>query len=86
MIRLALASVANTAVFPLQDLLGLGGEARMNLPGSAQGNWTWRFDEKSLTPEIEQRLTELTEIYERARDSHTEKPSVDTPREKSAIV
>jgi 4-alpha-glucanotransferase len=66
MIRLALASVANTAVFPMQDLLGLGSEARMNLPGTPSGNWTWRFTWEMLTPEIEQRLREMTETYERA--------------------
>jgi 4-alpha-glucanotransferase len=66
MIRLALASVANTAIFPMQDLLGLGSQARMNLPGTSSGNWTWRFRWEMLTPEIEQRLKELTEVYERA--------------------
>jgi 4-alpha-glucanotransferase len=65
MIRLALASVANTAMFPMQDLLGLGSEARMNLPGTSSGNWTWRFRWEMLTPEIETRLLEMTEMYER---------------------
>jgi 4-alpha-glucanotransferase len=67
MIRLALASVANTAIFPMQDLLGLGSEARMNLPGTSSGNWAWRFSWEMLTPEIEQRLKEITETYERAK-------------------
>jgi 4-alpha-glucanotransferase len=44
MIRAACNSVAAMAVFPLQDVLGLGGEHRMNLPGSTEGNWAWRFD------------------------------------------
>jgi 4-alpha-glucanotransferase len=66
MIRLALASVAQTAVFPMQDLLGLGGDARMNLPGSAEGNWGWRFRWDQITSSIEQRLREMTETYERA--------------------
>ena len=43
MLRLALMSVANTAIFPLQDLLDLPSEARMNIPGTAFGNWGWRF-------------------------------------------
>ena len=43
LIRLALASVADTAIVPLQDVLGLGSEARMNVPGRAEGNWGWRF-------------------------------------------
>jgi 4-alpha-glucanotransferase len=67
MIRLALASVANTAIFPMQDLLGLGSQARMNLPGTPSGNWTWRFRWELLTPEIEQELKRLTETYERAK-------------------
>lgn len=69
LIRLAIASVANTAIFPLQDVLGLGNEARMNLPGTAEGNWQWRFRREMITPEIEQRLYELTELYQRTRRS-----------------
>ena len=44
MIRAASNSVANVAVFPLQDVLGLDGTHRMNLPGTGDGNWTWRFE------------------------------------------
>lgn len=65
MIRLALASVAETAIFPLQDLLGLGTEARMNTPGTAEGNWTWRFEWDQITPDAEKRLAEMTAVYER---------------------
>jgi len=64
-IRLALSSVARIAIFPLQDVLGLGTEARMNLPGTSQGNWEWRFTPDMLTPTIRERLRELTRIYER---------------------
>lgn len=64
-IRLALASVADLAIFPLQDVLGLGTEARMNTPGKPDGNWTWRCGEEMLTVEIENRLRDLTEIYGR---------------------
>jgi len=52
-------SPAQTAVIPLQDILGLGAEARMNRPGQAKGNWRWRLDEKSLTPELARTLAEL---------------------------
>ena len=62
-IRTVLASVANTAVVPLQDLLGLGTEARMNLPNSTEGNWAWRF--QALDPELALRLKELTKLYGR---------------------
>ncbi len=65
-IRGVLASVANTAVVPLQDVLGLGTEARMNLPNSTAGNWSWRFEKGALTADIAARLKELTELYGRA--------------------
>jgi 4-alpha-glucanotransferase len=65
LIRAVLASVANTAVVPLQDLLGLGTEARMNLPNSTEGNWSWRFQSGHLTDEIARRLEQLTEVYGR---------------------
>lgn len=60
LIALALRSPANTAIYPLQDILGLGSEARMNVPGRENGNWSWRFEWKQLSPEIEQRLGRLT--------------------------
>jgi 4-alpha-glucanotransferase len=65
MIRAAWASVADTAVVPLQDVLGLGSRARMNLPASERGNWQWRFRAGSLTKRISDRLRELTELYGR---------------------
>jgi 4-alpha-glucanotransferase len=65
MIRLLLMSVANLTVFPLQDLLGLGSEARMNLPGTAVGNWSWRATRPQLSPTLAQRLLQLNRIYER---------------------
>jgi 4-alpha-glucanotransferase len=67
LIRLALASVADLAIIPLPDLLGLGPEARMNRPSSESGNWSWRCLESQLTPEIAARLGGLTEIYGRNR-------------------
>jgi 4-alpha-glucanotransferase len=67
MVRAALASVAGLALFPMQDLLGLGSEARMNLPGSATGNWAWRFEEGALSPALAERLAGLTRTYGRAR-------------------
>jgi 4-alpha-glucanotransferase len=70
-IRSVFASVANTAVVPLQDLLGLGTEARMNLPNSTEGNWSWRFDAGALTADIAKRLKELTELYGRSSPERT---------------
>jgi 4-alpha-glucanotransferase len=60
MIRAALASPANTAIIPAQDLLELGSEARMNFPGIAKGNWGWRLKDGALTRELAQRLRRLT--------------------------
>ena len=65
LIRLALASVADTAIIPLQDILNLGSEARMNLPGAAEGNWEWRALPDQVNPARVQRLAELTSLYGR---------------------
>jgi len=64
-IRTALASVADLALFPLQDLLGLGSEARMNLPARAEGNWIWRLAEDQLPAGPAERLRRLTRLYGR---------------------
>lgn len=63
--RAVLASIADTAIIPLQDVLGLGSEARMNLPGTARGNWRWRFRPGALTPDLAARLLELNRAYDR---------------------
>jgi len=65
MIRLAFSSVADTAVIPLQDILGLDSRARMNLPGKAEGNWQWRFQKGQLDRQTQDRYAELTAIYSR---------------------
>jgi 4-alpha-glucanotransferase len=64
--RLALMSVADTAIIPMQDVLGLGSEARMNLPGTGRGNWRWRFTFGMLTDETRDMLRDLTNIYDRS--------------------
>ncbi|HEX7959154.1 MAG TPA: 4-alpha-glucanotransferase [Terriglobales bacterium] len=64
-IRALMASVADTVIFPLQDVLGLGTEARMNTPSKLGGNWRWRFVDDMLTNDICLHLKELTTIYER---------------------
>ncbi len=69
LIRLALMSVADTAIIPLQDILGLGSEARMNTPATTRGNWEWRFTTDVLTPQITERLGELTCLYGRQTTS-----------------
>lgn len=65
-IRLAMMSVANLAIVPMQDILGLGEESRMNYPSTTAGNWLWRLLPTQLTPELTQRLSGMTEIYGRA--------------------
>lgn len=65
-LRAVMASVADTVIFPLQDVLGLGEEARINRPSHSQGNWGWRMAGDALTPEIEARLKALTKMYGRA--------------------
>ncbi len=67
LIRLTLASVARMSVMPLQDVLGLGTAARMNMPGTTAGNWRWRLAPSLLTPEVTQRLRGLIETYGRTR-------------------
>jgi 4-alpha-glucanotransferase len=67
LIALACRSRANTAVFPLQDLLGLGTEARMNVPGVEGGNWRWRFTWDQLTDEIVQRMYDINHWAHRVR-------------------
>jgi 4-alpha-glucanotransferase len=64
-IRTVLASVANMAIIPLQDVFGLGSEARMNLPGTVSGNWKWRYRADTLTKEIREKLQGLTLLYDR---------------------
>jgi 4-alpha-glucanotransferase len=58
-------SVADIVIFPMQDLLGLGGEARMNRPATAGGNWQWRFLPEQVTESLVERLGKMTEIYGR---------------------
>jgi 4-alpha-glucanotransferase len=65
MLRALFASVADTVVAPVQDLLGLGSEARMNTPGIAEGNWLFRVAAGALTPALADRLRALTEAYGR---------------------
>jgi 4-alpha-glucanotransferase len=65
MMRLALGSVADLAIIPVQDVLGLGTEARMNRPGTASGNWTWRLAPGALTAAHARRLRGLSETYGR---------------------
>ena len=65
LVRIAWGSVGDLAIAPLQDLLGLGTEARMNTPGTAVGNWCWRLRAELLTDAVRENLRAMTEAYQR---------------------
>lgn len=66
MIRMALTSVADVAIIPLQDLLGLGSEDRMNSPGKPEGNWAWRYRSEVLDEGLREKFRELVRLTNRA--------------------
>ncbi len=68
LIKLALQSVANVAIVPFQDVIGLGSEGRMNFPGTIDGNWAWRFTWDQVGDDPATRLYELTALYGRCND------------------
>lgn len=74
MIRLAWSSVAHTTIAPLQDLLELGPESRMNLPGSAENNWRWRCSSSQLSEELAEKLFRITELYGRSSRTNHQSP------------
>jgi len=65
LIRMAMMSVANTVIIPMQDHLNLGGESRMNRPGTDLGNWRWRVQGGHLTQDIAGRINYMTRLYDR---------------------
>ncbi len=72
LIYLAMSSVAGLALFPLQDVLGFGGDCRMNTPGTSTGNWRWRCAGEFLTPEVAKGLSELARRFNRAKPPRQE--------------
>lgn len=86
LVRVALGSVADTAIFPFQDALGLGSEARMNTPGRAVGNWSWRFRWHDVPAWLAGHLHDMAALYGRlpgegARDTPYRQSSTGTPVE-----
>lgn len=77
LIRLAWASVADWAIAPVQDVLELGTEARMNFPGQAHGNWTWRLERNALVADCFDRLADLTITYRRQGRTGADEVSTD---------
>lgn len=65
MIRAAAGSVADVCIFPMQDILQLGSEARMNTPAAGAGNWTWRYAPDALHPDFSVKLAKLMEMTDR---------------------
>jgi len=72
LIRATATSVADLTLYPVQDILELGSDARMNVPSRPTGNWSWRCPENSLTPELARKLAALTEVTD--RDKHDRPP------------
>lgn len=66
LIKVAMNSIANTVILPMQDILGLGEEARMNIPATTSGNWKWRLLPEQLNPSLTQSLLDITKTYNRA--------------------
>jgi 4-alpha-glucanotransferase len=79
LVNLAWSSVAALAIAPLQDLLNLGAESRMNIPGRAGGNWRWRCPEAMELAPAFQRLRELTENSKRVQPENTDSPKSARP-------
>ncbi|MDE3105367.1 MAG: 4-alpha-glucanotransferase [Acidobacteriota bacterium] len=65
MVRAAARSVANCCIFPLQDILHIGSEGRMNVPAASTGNWAWRFHPDALHPDFASQLAAITEVTDR---------------------
>ena len=65
MMRAAARSVANVCIFPMQDVLHLGSEARMNTPSAGAGNWTWRYGLDAVHPDFAAQLAALMEMTDR---------------------
>ena len=78
--RCAISSTARYAIFPMQDVLGYGSDCRMNQPGVAGGNWSWRFQEHVLTQDLAQALRSTCEVYgrDKARMEEKENDQADT--------
>jgi 4-alpha-glucanotransferase len=75
LIRAALSSVANTAIVPMQDVLRLGDEARMNVPGQPQGNWSWRMRWDQMDSGLADGLRQMTTLYGRGGVTATQAPN-----------
>ena len=86
MIREVWRSVARFAVAPMQDFLGLGSEARMNLPGCASGNWSWRMSKQALTDMLKDEIYQLNFLYSRLPEKEITKNTLRLQSESNDVV
>ena len=70
MLRMLFATVSDTAIATMQDILDLGEESRMNTPSTIGGNWEWRMKAEDLTQERKDFLTKMTLLYQRGNEQH----------------
>lgn len=77
LVRMALASVADTAIIPLQDYLELGSEARINTPSTLGGNWEWRVTAEACTPELANDMLELAQTFARVKKTKKSEAKID---------
>ena len=83
LIETAMGSVANTAMLPMQDILALDGDHRMNTPGTVSGNWRWRFQWQDVPDGLSEHLSALAAQYDRLPQSSSK--SGHAGMDKSAI-
>jgi 4-alpha-glucanotransferase len=72
LIRAASTSVADICLFPVQDVIGIGSEGRMNVPSAATGNWSWRVQQSALTAELAHKLRAVADISDRTVEAQNE--------------
>ena len=73
MIKTAMASVADTVIIPIQDYIGAGSDARINIPSTASGNWQWRIDGTHLNYKLAEEIYEITKLYRRLLPDNSDK-------------
>lgn len=81
LIKRSYSSVSNIVVIPMQDILNLGNEARMNVPSTLGGNWTWRFTWDQIDHSLAERYKEMTVMYERPKLKRDEAVKIDVEEE-----
>lgn len=84
MVKTAMATVADTCIIPMQDYLGLGREARMNLPATLGNNWVWRMKASDMTEELAAFMMDLTKFYDRFVGEEKEKADREKPAKNPA--